>query len=130
MTTAWSPDELKLIGGTEELRIATERADGTLRPWVPIWVVSVGEHVYVRTWYRRDTGWFGHVLQSLRAWICVPGLKVDVAVEDVGEDGAELRAGVDAAYRAKYERHGEAVHRMVTDDAAASTLRLIPERAA
>jgi hypothetical protein len=47
----------------------------------------------------------------------------------VGDDQAELRASVDAAYRAKYGRYGEAtVDRMVSDDAAASTLRLIPER--
>ncbi len=129
MTAAWSREELERIGTAEELRIATRRADGTLRRWVPIWVVCVGQQVYVRTWYRRDSGWFGHVLDSRRARIRVPGLDVDVAVEDVGEDRAELRAGVDAAYRTKYGHYGgTSVDRMVTDDAAASTLQLIPEQ--
>ncbi len=81
----------------------------------------------MRTWYRRDSGWFGHVLNSRRARIRVPGLEVDVAVEDVGKDRAKLRAGVDVAYRTKYGRYGgTSVDRMVADDAAASTLRLIP----
>ncbi len=131
MTAGWSGEELERIGRAEELQIAAKRADGTLQRWVPIWVVCVGEQVYVRTWYRRDSGWFGHVLDSRRARIRVPGLEVDVAVEDVGEDRANLRAGVDAAYRTKYERYGgTSVDRMVADDAAASTLRLIPEQGA
>jgi hypothetical protein len=129
MAVAWSPAELERIGTAGELQIITIRADGTLRPAVPIWVVRVGGQVYVRTWYRRDGGWFGHVVDSRRARIRVPGLEADIAIEDVGDDRAELRAGLDAAYRVKYGRYGEAsVDRMVTHDAAASTLRLIPER--
>jgi hypothetical protein len=131
MTTAWSAQELEQIGSAAELQIATKRADGTLRRWVPIWVVCVGDQVYVRTWYRRESGWFGHVLGSRRARIRVPGLEVDVAVEDVGEDKAELHPGVDAAYHAKYARYGgPSVDRMTTDAAAATTLRLISEQGA
>jgi hypothetical protein len=129
MTAAWSPEELERIGTAEELQIATSRADGTLHRAVPIWVVGVSGQVYVRTWYRRDSGWFGRAVNSRRARIRVPGLEADIAIEDVGDDQAELRASVDAAYRGKYGRYGEtSVDRMVTDDAAASTLRLIPER--
>ena len=132
MTTTWSTEDLEQIGRAEELQIVTKRADGTLRRWVPIWVVCVGDQVYVRTWYRRDNGWFGHVLGSRRARIRVPGLEVDVGVEDVGsdkEDRAELRANVDAAYHAKYARHGgPSVDGMTTDTAAATTLRLVAEQ--
>jgi hypothetical protein len=129
MTVAWSSSELERIGRAEELQIAAKRADGTLGRAVPIWVVRAGGQVYVRTWYRRDSGWFGHVVGSRRARIRVPGLEADVAIEDVGDDEGELRASVDAAYRAKYGRYGETtVERMVTDDAAAATLRLVPQR--
>lgn len=131
MTTAWSPAQLERIEETEELQIATNRADGTLRRWLPIWVVSVGEQVYVRTWYRRDSGWFARALDSRRARIRVPDLVLDVTVEDLGDDRADLRVGVDDAYRGKYERYGNAsVDRMVNDAAAATTLRLIPEHGA
>ena len=129
MTTAWSPDELERIGRAEELHISAERADGTLGREVPIWVVRAGGQVYVRTWHRRDSGWFGHVAGSRRARIRVPGLEADIAIEDVGGHEAQLRASVDAAYRAKYGRYGETtVERMVTDDAAAATLRLVPRQ--
>jgi hypothetical protein len=69
------------------------------------------------------------VLDSRRARIRVPGLEADVTVTDVGEDQVGLRAGIDAAYRAKYGRYGgTSVDRMVTDEAAAATLRLVPEQ--
>jgi hypothetical protein len=91
-------------------------------------VVSAGGQVYVRTWYRRTTGWFGRVLESHRARVRVPGLDADVVVEDVGEGPGELRTSVDEAYRAKYGRYGSgSVGQMVADPAAATTLRLTPE---
>jgi hypothetical protein len=129
MTAFWTPDDIQRIGAADELEIAAKDADGTLRRWVPIWVVCVGEQVYVRTWYRRDTGWFAHVLGSHRACIRVPGLQADVAVEDVAATGPDqLRVDIDAAYRAKYGRYGAStVEKMVADAAADTTLRLSPE---
>ena len=129
MTAEWSPDELERIAAAEELRIAASRPDGTLGREVPIWVVCRSGQVYVRTWYRRDNGWFGHAVDSRRARIHVPGLAAAaVVIEDVGGGQAGLRAEVDAAYRAKYGRYGErTVAQMVTDEAAATTLRLVPE---
>ena len=129
MTAFWTPDDLQRIGAADELEIAAKNADGTLRRWLPIWVVCVGEQVYVRTWYRRDTGWFAHVLDSHQARIRVPGLQADVAVEDVATaEPDQLRVNIDAAYRAKYGRYGTStVEKMVADAAAETTLRLSPE---
>jgi hypothetical protein len=126
VTAEWTEDELEQIGATGELLIAVRRPDGTLRRELPIWVVGVAGQVYVRTWHRRDTGWFGQALTSGRARIQVPGLEADVAVIDVGEGTAALRAGVDAAYRTKYGPAGS--ESMVTPAAAATTLQLNPER--
>jgi hypothetical protein len=124
---AWTPEELHQLGAARELEIASSRPDGTLRPWVPIWVVRAGDQVYVRTWYRRDTGWFGRVVAAGRASIRVPGVQASVTVEDVGDGTPALRAAVDTAYQEKYGRHG-GTERMVTPEAAAATLRLSPER--
>jgi hypothetical protein len=101
MTASWSPDELHLMNAAGELRIAVKRSDGSLRRWVPIWVVCAGGQVYVRTWYRRDTGWFGHALRSRRARIRVPGLEADVTIEDIGDASTQITTDVDGAYRTK-----------------------------
>jgi hypothetical protein len=79
MTAVWSPAELQQINAARGLRIASRRADGTLPQRVPIRGVSTGGQVYVRTWYRRDTGWFGQVLAAHRARIRIPGLEADAA---------------------------------------------------
>jgi hypothetical protein len=118
------------MDAARELEIAVRRSDGSLREWVPIWVVCAGGQVYVRTWYRRDTGWFGHALRSRQALIRVPGLEADVTIEDIGDASTQVTADastqvtadVDAAYRTKYGR-GEAGS-MVTATAAATTLQL------
>ena len=122
MTASWSPDELRLMNAAGELQIGVKSSDGGLRRWVPIWVVCAGGQVYVRTWYRRDTGWFGHALRSRRARIRVPGLEADATIEDIGDASPQVTADVDAAYRTKYGNGGAGS--MVTDEAAATTLQL------
>ena len=125
MRVSWSAEQLDRISRSGELQIARHRADGTLRTSVPIWVVCVDDEVYVRTWYRRTTGWFGHVVDFPQARIRVPGLETDVIIADVGGAAPELRASVAAAYRTKYGPSGH--QSMVTNDAAAPTLRLDPQ---
>jgi hypothetical protein len=45
--TAWTSEELTRIGTAEELQIASLRSDGTLRKPVIIWVVRLGDNLYV-----------------------------------------------------------------------------------
>ncbi|WIX97642.1 DUF2255 family protein [Amycolatopsis mongoliensis] len=118
MTTAWAPGDLSPLDAAQELEIAVEGA----RRWVPVWVVCAGGQVYVRTWYRRDTGWFGTAVRSGRARVRVPGLEADVTIEDIGATSTQVTADVDAAYRTKYADGG--TDAMVTAEAAATTLRL------
>ena len=49
----WTRGELDRIGAAEELRIASRRRNGTLRNPVTIWVVRVGNELYVRSVYGR-----------------------------------------------------------------------------
>jgi hypothetical protein len=123
MASPWSADELRLVDAAGELEIAIRRGDGSLRPWVPIWVACARGQIYVRSWYRRDSGWFGHAVRAGRGAIRVPGLEAEVLIEDIGQASTELTADVDSAYRAKYGKGGAAS--MVTSDAAATTLQLI-----
>ena len=124
---SWTLEALRHLRRAHELEIATPARDGVLRPFVPIWLVVVDDRLYVRTWYRRDTGWYGRALRSGRARVRVPGVEADVDVTDLGVDDPALRRQVDAAYLAAYGSHGAgSVAAMVADEAAGTTLRLDP----
>jgi hypothetical protein len=47
--TGWTSDELTRIGTTPELQLTSRRRDGTLGKPRTIWVVRVGEDLYVRS---------------------------------------------------------------------------------
>ncbi len=49
--TTWTNEELSRIGEAEELQLASARGEGTLRPYVTMWVVRAGDQLYVRSAY-------------------------------------------------------------------------------
>ena len=112
--TPWTSEDLRHIAGSRELEIAAPRAGGGSGRWTPIWVVVVDDAVFVRTWHRRNTGWYGGAVGSGRAWIRVSGDSVEVIVQAAGDTDA---GSVDAAYRTKYGEEG--ARSMITDEAAA-----------
>jgi hypothetical protein len=56
--TAWTTDELDRIEAADEMEIASLRPDGTLRNPTTIWVVRLGDDLYVRSVNGRTSGWF------------------------------------------------------------------------
>lgn len=122
--TTWTSDELDRIGSADELRIASVRADGTLRPYVPIWVVRVGDDLYVRSYRGADGGWFRHLRERDRGRIQAGGVEREVAVAAAAD---EVDDAVDEAYRGKYGRYGSRlVDPMIAAPARGTTLRLAP----
>lgn len=123
-TTAWTDDELERIGRAEELQVSSLRADGSLRPFVTIWVVRVGDDVYVRSAYGRENGWFRRALADPRGRVRAGGVEKDVVFVEPDDS---VHPAVDAAYHAKYDRYGPAIVGSVTGAAgAAATFRLDP----
>ena len=121
--TSWTPDQLDRIDAEDELRITSYRADGTLRAYKRIWVVRVGDEVYVRSVNGRGADWFRHVAAAGRARIRSAGTELDVEV-DGGDASTEA---VDDAYLRKYSRYGEGFARtMLRPPVVEATLRLRP----
>jgi hypothetical protein len=121
---AWAVDELARIGGAETLQIASRRPDGTLRPYITIWVVRSGDELYVRSAYGYNNPWFQRALRVGDGRIRAAGVERDVAFEPPAQ---ETEAAVTAAYHAKYDRHGpRIVATVVSAEAVRSTLRLLP----
>ena len=122
--TGWSADELARIGAADELGIASRRADGSLRPFVTIWGVRLGDDLYIRSAYGYDNPWFQRALASGEGRVRADGVERDVAFE---QPGPEVEEDLHRAYHAKYDRHGpRAVGTVVSPEAARSTLRLVP----
>jgi hypothetical protein len=124
MTAAnWTTDELDRIGGAEELEIAPQRRDGSSRRPLPIWVVRVGDDLFIRSWRGADGGWYRAAEATHHAHIRAGGVDKDITLSGVGDD---VNNAVDAAYRTKYARHSGYVEPMVGPEARATTLRLVP----
>ena len=123
--TTWTNDELNKIGKAEELQIASLRNDGTLRKPVTIWVVRVGDDLYVRAYKGRTSPWFLGMQARHEGQIRAGGVVKDVTF--VEDDEPSINDQIDVAYRTKYRRYtGSIVDSVVTPEARAATLKLIP----
>jgi hypothetical protein len=122
--TTWTDDELDRIGGAEELNLASARPDGTLRPYVTMWVVRVGDELYVRSAYGPTNPWYRRAMASGAGRIRAGGVERDVTFADAA---ADAHPAIDATYHAKYDRHGpKIVGTVVGPQVQAVTVRLVP----
>jgi hypothetical protein len=122
--TAWTTYELDKIDAADELEIASVRPDGTLRNPTTIWVVRLGDHLYVRSVNGRSSGWFRGTQVRHEGRIRAGGVEKDVALVDADPDVGDR---IDAAYRSKYRRYAASVvGSVLTPEARAATLKLVP----
>ncbi len=126
--TTWTNDELNKIETAEELEIESLRSDGTLRKPVIIWVVRIGDDLYVRAYKGRSSPWFRGALTKHEGHVRAGGVDKDVIfVEGAASD---LNDQIDAAYRSKYRHYAASiVGDMVTSEARSATIKLVPRRA-
>ncbi len=123
--SAWTSDELNRIGAAEELQIASLRRDGTLRTPVTIWVVRLGDDLYVRSVNGRTSAWFRGTQVRHEGHIQAGGIEKDVTF--VEEGAIDLSDQIDAAYRTKYRRYAASiVNSIVTAQARSATIKLVP----
>lgn len=119
----WTANELDKVGSADELEVAPFRPDGTPRAYVPIWVVRVGDDLYVRSYRGEGGAWYRSAVSQRAGRIRAGGVERAVAFEP---DGADQNA-VDDAYRAKYARYGGSyLDPMLRPEVTETTLRLLP----
>ena len=122
--TTWTSNELNKIGIAEELQIASLRRDGMLRKPVTIWVVRLGDDLYVRSVYGRTSAWFRGTQVLHEGHIQAGGVDKDVTFVDAAPD---INDRVDAAYRTKYHRYAASIiNSIVSPEARSATIRLVP----
>jgi hypothetical protein len=126
--TTWTSDELNKIEKAEELRIASLQADGKLRKPVIIWVVRLGDDLYVRSVNGRTGAWFRSTQVRHAGHIQAGGIDRDVAF--VEEADPDLNAQIDAAYRTKYRRYAASiVNSILSAQARSATIKIVPRSA-
>jgi hypothetical protein len=119
----WTNDELERIGAADELELASVRRDRALGRPVTIWVVRVGDDLYVRSVYGRSSRWFRGVQDRHEGRIRAGGVEKDVRFVETDAAADEI----DAAYRRKYHHYPAAdVDPTLGPAARAATLELVP----
>lgn len=125
--TTWTDNELTRVGSAEELQIAARRGDGTLRKPVTIWVVRLGDDLYVRSVNGRTSAWFRGVQARYEGHIQAGGIGKDVTFVEV--DASDINNQIDAVYRTKYHRYAESIiSSIVSPKARSATLKLMPHQ--
>ncbi len=125
---AWTDEELDRIGGAEELRISSRRRDGSFSKPIIIWVVRVGDDLYVRSAYGPDNPWYVNARRRGRGRIVSAGIEREVDITDASDADA---TAIDAAYHAKYDpiSSPRIVATVVGEKVHPLTLRLVPRDA-
>ena len=124
--TSWTRNDLERIGAADELLLASFKKDGTHQKPIAIWVVRVGDDLYVRAYRGRETAWFRHIQQRHEGRIGAGGVTKDVTFVDVSDDEA-LNNKINAAYQSKYQKYSATyVNPMIAPQARATTLKLVP----
>ena len=122
--TAWTTDELDKIEAADELEIASLRRDGTFRNPTTIWVVRLGDDLYVRSVNGRTGAWFRGTQVRHEGRIGAGGVEKDVTFVDA-DDG--INDQIDDAYRSKYRRYAPSiVGSVLTPEARSATINLVP----
>jgi hypothetical protein len=122
--STWTDNELNKIGNAEELQIASLRQDGTLRKFMTIWVVRLGNDLYVRSVNGRTSDWFRGVQIRHEGHIRAGGVDKDVTF--VEEPDSNINDQIDSAYAAKYRRYASIIPRINSPKARAATIKLVP----
>lgn len=122
--STWNADDLGAIGNADEIQVASNRPDGSLRPFVTIWAVRSGGELYIRSAHGTNNPWFRRAKASGTGRIRAGGIERDVTFS---VPGANVHTDIDAAYHSKYDRYGPAiVGGVVGGQAAAATLQWDP----
>jgi len=120
---AWSQDELRKIGETDDLHISPFREDGkTYGTPTWIWSVKVDDALYARGYHGQKSRWYQAAVHLKFGRISAAGMTKEVAFEAVE---GPLNDRIDDAYRAKY-RGRQYLNPMISKRARAATVRIMP----
>src|SRR5271167_3536490 len=118
----WTEEQLSRMGASPELELASRRDDGAIGSYTTMWVVRVGDELFVRSAGGPTRPWYRRARASGRGQVRAGGIEADVTCDD---NPAANHAAIDAANHAKYDRYGPGPVGHVTGaDAVQVTIQL------
>jgi hypothetical protein len=120
---SWTSEALHRFREAVELDLASHRPDGKLSAYTTMWVVRVGNDIYVRSAGGPNSPWYRHARASGTGRIRAGGIERNVTFDDAA---VSVHDAIDATYHAKYDRFGPGPVSHVTGPAAHPvTIRLV-----
>ena len=100
------------------------KKDGTLKKPTTIWVVRLGDDVYVRAWNGLNSAWYNVAQQNHEGSVKLRG--EEILVEFVDEPGKEVNEQINQAYLDKYGR-SQYSKAMIGEEQQKNTMKLVPK---
>ncbi len=125
--SSWSQDDLDRLGAAGEVEVSSVRRDGSLSRTRTVWIVRVGDQLYLRSVNGPDGAWYRLTRAFHQGRIKARGVVRDVTWVDV--DAAEqpdVDPAVDAEYARKYQGSRSAITHITSPLARATTMRVEP----
>lgn len=120
-TTNWTIEQLETLTAAGVIGLSSTRADGSASPWWPIWVVVVGDQVFVRSTDGPDKVWFRNALRRGSGRVKTGTAVFDVAFEDHQQ---QPQRAITQAYLTKYQDSSPWSLRRAS--ASTSTIKISP----
>ena len=125
--SAWSQDDLDWLGGAGEVQVSSVRRDGSLSRARTVWIVRVGDGLYLRSVNGPDAAWYRSTRTLREGRIEARGVTRDVTWMDVNAaEEPDVNPAVNAAYARKYQGSTAAIAHIISPLARATTMRVEP----
>lgn len=126
MTSTWAEAELATIEAEDEVVLASNRSDGSQGSPVTIWIVAVGDDVFVRSAHGAGNRWFARAQAAAAGHVTIGDVSRNVEFEDVATSADHV--AIDDAYHAKYDGKypKQYVDPVVDERSHGATLRVVP----
>jgi hypothetical protein len=125
--TIWSQDDLDRLGGASQVTVSSVRRDGSLSQARTVWIVRVGDQLYLRSVNGPDAAWYRFTRMFHQGRIVARGVARDVTWIDVnGTEQPDVGPAVDAEYARKYQGSTAAIAHINSPLARTTTMRAEP----
>jgi hypothetical protein len=124
-------DDLDRLDSAGEVEVSSVRRDGSLSRARTVWIVRVGDQLYLRSVNGPDAAWYRLTRTFHQGRIQAHGVIRDVTWIDVNateqpDVDPAVDAAVDTEYARKYQGSTAAIARINSPPARATTMRVEP----